>query len=30
MTPDEREQIHILCERLAKEKERDNFLHWVQ
>jgi hypothetical protein len=30
MTPDEREQMHILCERLAKEKERDKVLHWVQ
>ena len=30
MTPDEREQMHILCERIAKEKERDKFLQWVQ
>jgi hypothetical protein len=25
MTPDEREQMHILCERLAKEKSVTNF-----
>jgi hypothetical protein len=25
MTPDEREQLAILCERIAKEQDRDKF-----
>jgi len=29
MTPDEREQMHILCERIAKERDLEKFLRFV-
>ena len=29
MTPDERDRMHILCKRIAKEQDRDNFLELV-
>jgi hypothetical protein len=30
MTPDERERMHFLCERIAKEQNHDQFLRLVQ
>ena len=30
MTPDERETMHILCERIAKEQDHERFLRLVQ
>ena len=30
MTPDERERMHILCERVAKEQDSDKFVKLVQ
>jgi len=30
MTPDERERMHILCERIAKEQDSDKFVKLVQ
>jgi hypothetical protein len=29
MTPDERERMHILCERIAKEQDHDKFVKLV-
>jgi hypothetical protein len=30
MTPDERERMAILCERIAKEQDPQKFTEWVQ
>jgi len=30
MTPDEREVMHILCERIATEQKHDKFVKLVQ
>ena len=30
MTPDERERMHILCERIAKEQDHSKFVKLVQ
>jgi len=30
MTPDERERMHILCERIAKEQDHGKFVKLVQ
>ena len=30
MTPDERERMHILCERIAKEQNHEKFVKLVQ
>ena len=30
MTPDEREHMHILCERIAKEQDHERFVKLVQ
>ncbi len=30
MTPDERERMAILCERIAKEQSASRFSMWVQ
>jgi len=30
MTPDERERMHVLCERIAKEQDHDKFVKLVQ
>jgi hypothetical protein len=30
MTPDERERMHILCERIAKEQDHERFVKLVQ
>jgi hypothetical protein len=30
MTPDERERMHILCERIAKEQDHEKFVKLVQ
>jgi hypothetical protein len=30
MTPDERERMHILCERIAKEQDFSKFVKLVQ
>jgi hypothetical protein len=30
MTPDEREQMAILCERIAKEQDHDKFVELVR
>jgi len=30
MTPDERERMHALCERIAKEQDHDRFVKLVQ
>ena len=30
MTPDERERMHILCERIAKEENHGKFVSLVQ
>jgi hypothetical protein len=30
MTPDERERMAILCERIAKEQDRQKFTRFVQ
>lgn len=30
MTPDERERMHILCERIAKEQDHKKFIRLVQ
>jgi hypothetical protein len=30
MTPDERERMHILCERIATEVDRDKFKSFVR
>jgi hypothetical protein len=30
MTPDERERMAILCERIAKEQDPQKFTKWVQ
>lgn len=30
MTPDERERMQILCERIAKEQNHDKFVKLVQ
>jgi hypothetical protein len=30
MTPDERERMAILCERIAKEQDRDKFTDFVE
>lgn len=30
MTPDEREQMAILCERIAKEQDPDRFTEFVK
>lgn len=30
MTPDERERMHILCERIAKEQDHETFVKLVQ
>ena len=30
MTPEERERMHVLCERIAKEQNHDKFAKLVQ
>ena len=30
MTPDERERMHILCERIAKEQDHEKFVQLVR
>jgi hypothetical protein len=30
MTPEERERMHVLCERIAKEQKHDKFVELVQ
>ena len=30
MTPEEREHMHVLCERIAKEQDHDKFVKLVQ
>jgi hypothetical protein len=30
MTPDERDRMHALCERIAKEQDHDKFVKLVQ
>ncbi len=30
MTPDERERMSVLCERIAKEQDHDKFVKLVQ
>jgi hypothetical protein len=30
MTPDERERMHLLCERIVKEQDHDKFVKLVQ
>jgi hypothetical protein len=30
MTPDERERMHILCQRIAGEQDHGNFLRFVR
>jgi hypothetical protein len=30
MTPDERERMNVLCERIAKEQDHDKFVKLVQ
>jgi hypothetical protein len=30
MTPEEKERMHVLCERIAKEQDHDKFVKLVQ
>jgi hypothetical protein len=30
MTPEERDRMHLLCERIAKEQDHDKFVTLVQ
>lgn len=30
MTPEERERMHLLCERIAKEQDHEKFVKLVQ